>query len=82
LIAFTVYIISTAITLELYGKNAVTNMLKNVSDESGVLPTILQILFLIIAVIRIPIIFYIGKENVPIVLDQLTREKTPRKRLS
>jgi amino acid permease len=72
-IAFSVYVISPAIAFELYGHKVGTNMLKNVSQESGILPTILQIIFLVIAVMHIPIIFYIGKENVLIVFDQLTR---------
>jgi amino acid permease len=73
LIAFSVYMISPAIAFELYGEKVGTNMLKNVSEESGVLPTILQIIFLIIAVLHIPIIFYVGKENILIAFDQMTR---------
>jgi amino acid permease len=73
LIVFSVYIISPLIAFELYGEDVGTNMLKNVSDEPGVLPTILQVLFLIIAVMHIPVVFYIGKENVLIAFDQLTR---------
>jgi amino acid permease len=73
LVAFIVYILSPVIAFQLYGENVSTNMLKNVAEESGVLPTILQILFLIIAVMHIPLIFYIGKENVLIMFDQLTR---------
>eukprot|EP00345_Euplotes_harpa_P013255 CAMPEP_0168342102 /NCGR_PEP_ID=MMETSP0213-20121227/15150_1 /TAXON_ID=151035 /ORGANISM="Euplotes harpa, Strain FSP1.4" /LENGTH=162 /DNA_ID=CAMNT_0008348847 /DNA_START=359 /DNA_END=847 /DNA_ORIENTATION=+ len=52
-------------------------MLKSVSEENGVIPVILLFLFLVIAVMHIPIIFFIGKEAVLIICYNLTK-KSPR----
>lgn len=49
-------------------------MLKNIADDSGVIQTIQLFLYLIIAVVHIPIIFFIGKEAVLIVFDEITRK--------
>mmetsp|Transcript_1233 Transcript_1233/g.1246 ORF Transcript_1233/g.1246 Transcript_1233/m.1246 type:complete len:166 (+) Transcript_1233:888-1385(+) len=49
-------------------------MLKNVSEESGVIPIILLFLFMLIAVMHIPIIFFIGKEAVLVIFYELTKK--------
>ena len=64
---------SLIIAFELFGQGVDSNMLKNIAEESGVLPLILQSIFMIVAVMHIPIIFFIGKESILIVFDQLTR---------
>ena len=71
--AFFVYMISLVIAFELFGQGVESNMLKNISEEKGVFPFILQSIFMIVAVVHIPIIFFIGKECILIVFDQLTR---------
>eukprot|EP00345_Euplotes_harpa_P017465 CAMPEP_0168341822 /NCGR_PEP_ID=MMETSP0213-20121227/14965_1 /TAXON_ID=151035 /ORGANISM="Euplotes harpa, Strain FSP1.4" /LENGTH=162 /DNA_ID=CAMNT_0008348477 /DNA_START=890 /DNA_END=1378 /DNA_ORIENTATION=- len=52
-------------------------MLKSVSEENGVIPVILLFLFLVIAIMHIPIIFFIGKEAVLIIFYNLTK-KSPK----
>eukprot|EP00345_Euplotes_harpa_P005442 CAMPEP_0168326990 /NCGR_PEP_ID=MMETSP0213-20121227/5640_1 /TAXON_ID=151035 /ORGANISM="Euplotes harpa, Strain FSP1.4" /LENGTH=164 /DNA_ID=CAMNT_0008329827 /DNA_START=888 /DNA_END=1382 /DNA_ORIENTATION=+ len=49
-------------------------MLKNVSEESGVIPIILLFLFMLIEVVHIPIIFFIGKEAVLIIFYEITKK--------
>jgi hypothetical protein len=58
----------------LYGENVESNLLKNLTGESGALPIILELIFLVIAVVHIPIIFYVGKEAVLIMFDEATRK--------
>ena len=73
LIMFFFYQTSSLISYGLYGANIKSNMLVGLLSSEGVLPIILLIIFLLIAVMHIPIIFYIGKESVLIIFDELTR---------
>ena len=70
---FIVYILTPLISFGLYGVSIKSNMLKNVAEDKGVIPVILLFLYLMIAVIHIPIIFFIGKEGVLIFFDEATR---------
>lgn len=72
-VAYFTYTVVPLLGFGLYGAKVKGNLLKNISDESGALPTILQCLFLIIAVVHIPIIFFIGKEAVLTIFDEITR---------
>ena len=71
---FWFYIATPLLTFGIYGANVKTNMLKNIANDSGIIPTIQLFLYLIIAVVHIPIIFFIGKEAVLIVFDEITRK--------
>ena len=62
------------LSFELYGEDVKSNLLLNVSEEHSVLPTILQFLFIAIAVVHIPLIFFAGKEAVLIIFDEITRK--------
>ena len=79
-ILFTVYTISPLISYGLYGANIKSNMLKNVVEDTGVLPVILWFIYMMIAVIHIPIIFFIGKEAVLIFFDEATRRSYSKTR--
>ena len=70
---FFVYISTPLISFGLYGANIKSNMLKNVADDTGVLSVVLLIIFLLIAVIHVPIIFFFGKEGLLIVFDEVSR---------
>ena len=75
---FIFYIVTPLITFGLYGASVKTNMLKNVAGDSGVIPTIQLFLYMVIAVVHIPIIFFIGKEAVLIIFDEITRKSYSR----
>ena len=60
---FFVYISTPLISFGLYGANIKSNMLKNVADDTGVLSVVLLIIFLLIAVIHVPIIFSLVKKD-------------------
>lgn len=79
---FLIYITVPLLAFGLYGHDVKKNLLVNISKESGVLPTILQFLFLAIAIVHIPVVFFIGKEAVLIIFDEITRRsysRPPRK---
>ncbi|CAI2364604.1 unnamed protein product [Moneuplotes crassus] len=72
-VAYITYTITPLLGFGLFGAQVESNLLKNLSGDSRALPIILQILFLIIAIVHIPIIFFIGKEAVLIIFDEATR---------
>lgn len=82
IVTFIVYNISPLLAFSIFGDDVEKNLLKSISSESGVIPTILQFLFLVIAIMHIPIIFYIGKEAVLIMFDELTRGSYSRRKLN
>jgi len=71
---FIIYTASPLITYGLYGANVEKNLLKSISKEDGTYPVILEIIFLFIPALAIPIIFFIGKEAVLIIFDEITRK--------
>ena len=73
LIMFFIYQASSLLSYGLYGHNIEPNMLVGLLSSKGVLPIIMLIIFLFIAVMHIPIIFFIGKESVLIIFDEVTR---------
>ena len=56
-------------------------MLKNVAKDNGVIPVILLFIYMMIAVIHIPIIYFIGKEGVLIFFDEATRRSYSKNRV-
>lgn len=71
IIAFLVYNISPLLAFAIFGKKVEKNMLKSISKEEGALPIILMFVFLVIAVMHIPLIFYTGKEAVLIMIEEI-----------
>lgn len=73
LICFTIYMLIIIISMFMYGDKIAENILVNVGESNDAYSIILQIIFLIIAAMHIPIVYYIGKENVLIIVDEITR---------
>ena len=73
IIVFIVYSIVPLIAYRLYGHDVKSNMLLNITQESGFIPIVLLMMFLAIAVMHIPMIFFFGKESVLIIFDEATR---------
>ena len=73
-VASLIYMISPLAALELYGTDIQANLLLNVAEEDDIFPTILQFIFIIICVVQITIIFYLGKEALLIIFDEVTRK--------
>jgi amino acid permease len=73
IIMFLTYTISPLIAFALYGKNIKSNLLLNIAKDTGVIPVILMFLFMVISALTIPIVFFVGKESVLIVFDEITR---------
>ena len=74
---FFVFIIYNTVPLMaygLYGGDLEKDLLKSVSNEDGTLPIILESIFLLIPMMAIPIIFFLGKEAVLIIFDEITRK--------
>jgi amino acid permease len=73
IVAFFTYTTSPLIAMGLYGKNIKSNLLLNIAKDTGALPVILMFLFMIISALTIPIIFFVGKEAILIIFDEITR---------
>ncbi|CAI2363784.1 unnamed protein product [Moneuplotes crassus] len=71
--AYITYTVTPLIAFGLYGSKVEDNLLNNLTGDSRALPIILQVIFLVIAVLHIPIIFFIGKEVLLIIFDEATR---------
>ena len=74
IVAFLVYLVTPLLAFGLYGANVESNLLINIGEENDALAIILEVMFLFIAIIHIPIIFFIGKEAVLIMFDEATRQ--------
>ena len=77
-ILFSVYVLTPLIAFGVYGPNIKSNMLLNVAGDTGALPVVLLFLYMAIAVMHIPIIFFVGKEAVLIIFDEATRRSYSR----
>ena len=73
LVVFVVYITSPLIAYGLYGDNIEKNLLKSVTEETGVMPVILEVTFILVPAMGIPTIFFVGKEAILIIFDEITR---------
>lgn len=69
----TVYLAVSIEALLKYGRELKEDVLENVSKEHGVLPYILDGIFLIIVSITTPVVFFVGKESLLIIFDELLR---------
>lgn len=73
-LVFIIYNTVWLLAYGLYGGDVEKDLLKNVSEEDGVLPIILESIFLLVSMMAIPIIFFLGKEAVLIIFDEITRK--------
>lgn len=71
---FIIFLITPLVAFGLYGDNIEKNLLQSVAGETGTLPVILESFFLMIPALTIPIIFFIGKEAILIIFDEITRK--------
>ena len=81
-IFFWVYISTPLISFGLYGTGVKSNMLKSVASEDGVISVVLLMIFLWIAVIHIPLIFFFGKEWILIVFDEAVRRSYSKNKVT
>ena len=72
-ICFVVYVSIIVVSLFTYGEHIEENILINVGKSSDAFSVILQIIFLIISAMHIPMVYFIGKENVLIIVDEFVR---------
>lgn len=75
------YIIVSFVALLKYGTGLEDNVLKNVSDSDGWIPIVISFVFLLIAMMHIPIVLFVGKEALLIMVDEIMRKSysnTPR----
>jgi len=73
-ICFISYLSITLVALFTYGDHIEENILTNIGESNDVFAIFLQIIFLVISAMHIPIVYYIGKENVLIIVDEIVRK--------
>lgn len=54
----------------MYGKSVKSNLLLSIANDDGVIPVILLFIFLIVAVVQVPIIFFNGKEALMAIISE------------
>lgn len=69
-----VYVAASIVSLLKFGNGLEGNVLKNVGDLTGGLSITIDIIFLFIAMMHIPIVLFVGKEAVLIIIDEITRK--------
>lgn len=69
-----VYVATSIVALLKFGTDLKGNILENVSDLDGAIPIIISIIFLLIAMMHIPIVLFVGKEAVLIIIDEIMRK--------
>jgi amino acid permease len=69
-----VYVTVSVVALLKFGTGLEDNMLKNVSNMDGWIPIVISFVFIIIATMHIPIVLFVGKESLLIMLDELMRK--------
>ena len=70
----TVYVAASLVSLLKFGNALEGNVLVNVGDLTGALSIIIDIVFLFIAMMHIPIVLFVGKEAVLIIVDEILRK--------
>lgn len=70
----TVYVAASVVALLKFGTDLKGNVLENVSDLDGALPIVVDIVFLLIAMMHVPIVLFVGKESVLIIIDEFMRK--------
>ena len=71
-----IYLIVGIIGILCFGDNIQSDVLQNISENKDALSLILMSLFIVIAAMHIPIVFFIGKECVLIIVDEIMRKST------
>jgi len=79
---YLIFILTVVISSALYGEEVQKNLLKTMSKEDGVFPAILESLFLVVPTLAIPVIFFMGKEGILIIFDELTRKSYSKQNMT
>lgn len=74
LFCFFIYVVIALVALYMYGSEVKGNILEDVDLVGGALSTVLQVIFLLISAMHIPIVFFVGKEAVLIIVDEAMRK--------
>lgn len=69
-----VYIIVSIVALLQYGSRIESNVLQSVSHTDGWIPVVVDAVFLIIVMMHIPIVLFVGKEALLIIIDEAMRK--------
>ena len=77
---FLVYQVVSFAAIFVYGEDISSDVMENVGKEGGVLAYILQSVFLVIAAMHIPVTFFVGKEALLIIIDELRNSSSEVKR--
>lgn len=77
---FSIYVIIAVVAILAFGKDIGSDIMTNISEKPDKHFTdyILMVLFMIIAAMHIPIVLFIGKEAVLIIVDELMRRTISR----
>ena len=68
IVLFVVYVLATLIAIYSFGGELQSDVLVNVSKSKGWEPYIINVLFILIAALHIPLIFFVGKESLLIMI--------------
>jgi len=74
-VCFSIYVMIAVVAILAYGQDIGSDIMENIStkDDKHFTDYILMVLFMIIAAMHIPIVLFIGKEAVLIIVDELMR---------
>lgn len=73
---FVIYMSISIISVLAFGTEIKSDVLLNLGVYSDFLTIILMIMFMIIAAMHIPIVFFVGKDSLLIIIDELVRRST------
>jgi hypothetical protein len=80
LFTFVVYMSVSFLSIYMYGSNINSDVLTNVSDSDSVISYILRIIFLVIAAMHVPFVFFVGKDALLIMVDEFMRGSISKSR--
>ena len=81
MICLIVYLVVSFVGVFSFGTNVSSNILENLDKINNVLSYMLLIFFLIISAMHIPVIFYLGKESILIVVDEIRNKSISNEHL-
>ena len=70
---FLIYFSIAIVSIFLYSADLNENILDNVQNHTGILSIMVLLMFLITSAIHIPFVFFIGKDNMLVIFDELMR---------
>ena len=70
-LTFSIYLTTSFLSLGLFGQNTTNNILLNFNELNGVMPMLMQLIFLVVLICHVPYTFLVGKEAICIVGDEI-----------